>query len=122
MYTKRLGLRRLVLDGTSVKSLSMDVCDILYGIESISLSYTKISNLWSTTSALRRLGLKSLSFQEPTRTTTSAKYPSSPGENPRSRSSACRFRLDSPICREKAYRSFILYQLTTLEVLDGVKV
>eukprot|EP00189_Rhodosorus_marinus_P010086 CAMPEP_0184741772 /NCGR_PEP_ID=MMETSP0315-20130426/4782_1 /TAXON_ID=101924 /ORGANISM="Rhodosorus marinus, Strain UTEX LB 2760" /LENGTH=741 /DNA_ID=CAMNT_0027212259 /DNA_START=238 /DNA_END=2463 /DNA_ORIENTATION=- len=122
VYTMRLGLRRLVLDGTSVKNLSMDVCDILYGIESISLSYTKISNLWSTTSALRKLGLKSLSFQEPTRNSNSAMHPPRPGEKSRSRSSACRFRLDSPICREKAYRSFMLYQLTTLEVLDGVEV
>ena len=137
---RRTGLWSLVLDGCGIRSLSRESVQALYGITKLSLSYTRITNLWSTVTALQPLELKQLCFQEPFKSmpVSAATFQcSKTAKSPRTtlddccifslptKSNSCfvsKMRLDSPVCREKAYRAFLISRLKSLEVLDGTEV
>jgi len=120
---KRRGLRSLVLDGCGIRWISQSDVRLLNGLQSLSLCYTSISNLWSITQALQPLALESLEFQEAVLHPQSMERCPKVSGHQKSRFSSNRplsWRpRESPVCREKAYRAFVIMKLPTLKMLDG---
>eukprot|EP00188_Purpureofilum_apyrenoidigerum_P003086 Plantae.Rhodophyta-Purpureofilum_apyrenoidigerum.ctg3136.p1 GENE.Plantae.Rhodophyta-Purpureofilum_apyrenoidigerum.ctg3136~~Plantae.Rhodophyta-Purpureofilum_apyrenoidigerum.ctg3136.p1 ORF type:complete len:777 (+),score=111.28 Plantae.Rhodophyta-Purpureofilum_apyrenoidigerum.ctg3136:138-2468(+) len=116
---RRRGLHTLVLDGCGIRSISQSDTRLLSGLRSLSLCYTGVSNLWSTVQALKPLALKSLSFQGSQDTEGRNDSADSFSTGSSKSSSVSWNSHESPVCREKAYREFIVHQLSTLRILDG---